>query len=66
MDIVLNGERRAANAGLTVAALLGELGLAGKRLAVEVNRDIVPRGEHATRVLRAGDRVEIIHAIGGG
>lgn len=66
MDIVLNGEPRAARAGLTLALLLDELGLAGKRLAVEVNRDIVPRGEHAMCVLRDGDRVEIIHAIGGG
>lgn len=66
MDIVLNGEPRGVRAELSLAALLDELGLAGKRLAVEVNRDIVPRGEHATRVLRAGDRVEIIHAIGGG
>ncbi len=66
MDIVLNGEPRAVRAELSLAALLDELGLAGKRLAVEVNRDIVPRGEHATRVLRDGDRVEIIHAIGGG
>ncbi len=66
MDIVLNGEPRAVRAELSLAALLDELGLAGKRLAVEVNRDIVPRGEHTTRVLRDGDRVEIIHAIGGG
>ncbi|MGE0810733.1 MAG: sulfur carrier protein ThiS [Immundisolibacter sp.] len=66
MDIVLNGEPRAVRAELSLAALLDELGLAGKRLAVEVNRDIVPRGEHVTRVLRDGDRVEIIHAIGGG
>jgi sulfur carrier protein len=66
MDILLNGERRTLRAQLTVAALLDELGLAGKRVAVEVNRDIVPRGEHATRQLRDGDRVEIIHAIGGG
>ena len=66
MDIVLNGEPRAARAGLSLAVLLDELGLAGKRLAVEVNRDIVPRGEHATRLLADGDRVEIIHAIGGG
>ncbi|MDD3650486.1 sulfur carrier protein ThiS [Immundisolibacter sp.] len=66
MDILLNGEHRTVRPDLTVAALLDELGLAGKRLAVEVNRDIVPRGEHATRVLRDGDRVEIIHAIGGG
>ena len=66
MDILLNGEPRAVRAELSLALLLDELGLAGKRLAVEVNRDIVPRGEHATRVLRDGDRVEIIHAIGGG
>lgn len=66
MNIVLNGEPRAVRPGLSLAMLLDELGLAGKRLAVEVNRDIVPRGEHATRVLRDGDRVEIIHAIGGG
>jgi sulfur carrier protein len=66
MDILLNGERRTLRADLTVAALLDELGLAGKRVAVEVNRDIVPRSEHATRRLRDGDRVEIIHAIGGG
>jgi sulfur carrier protein len=66
MDILLNGERRTLRAELTVAALLDELGLAGKRVAVEVNRDIVPRSEHATRRLREGDRVEIIHAIGGG
>ena len=45
---------------------MAELGLAGKRLAVEVNRDIVPRGEHAARALHHGDRIEIIHAIGGG
>lgn len=55
-----------AGDGLTVAQLVAQLGLAGKRLAVEVNRDIVPRGEHATRSLRDGDRIEIIHAIGGG
>jgi sulfur carrier protein len=66
VNIVLNGEPRAVRPGLSLAMLLDELGLAGKRLAVEVNRDIVPRGEHATRVLRDGDRVEIIHAIGGG
>ena len=59
-----------AGDGLTVAQLVAqlvaELGLAGKRLAVELNRDIVPRGEHATRTLQDGDRIEIIHAIGGG
>ena len=62
----MNGQPRTVRDGLTVAALVAELGLAGKRLAVEVNRDIVPRGEHAARALHEGDRIEIIHAIGGG
>ncbi|WP_372723279.1 sulfur carrier protein ThiS [Immundisolibacter sp.] len=66
MDIVVNGTVRAAGDTLTVAQLVAELGLTGKRLAVEVNRHIVPRGNHAGHVLRDGDRIEIIHAIGGG
>jgi len=66
MQIVLNGEPRAAADGLTVAALLGELELAGRRVAVEVNEDVIPRSAHAGHALRDGDRVEIVHAIGGG
>lgn len=66
MEITLNGTARPLSEPLTLAQLLDQLGLTGKRLAVEVNRDIVPRGEHATHALRDGDRVEIIHAIGGG
>ena len=66
MEITLNGTARPLSEPLTLAQLLDQLGLTGKRLAVEVNRDIVPRGEHVTHALRDGDRVEIIHAIGGG
>ena len=67
MDILLNGEpRRLAGADTTVAALLREEGLGERRVAVEVNGEIVPRGAHATRALHAGDRVEIVHALGGG
>lgn len=66
MEITVNGTAHRLPEPLTLAQLLDRLGLAGKRLAVEVNRDIVPRGEHATHALRDGDRVEIIHAIGGG
>jgi sulfur carrier protein len=66
VEILVNGQPRVADDRLTVAQLVAQLGLAGKRLAVEVNRDIVPRSEHATRMLRDGDRIEIIHAIGGG
>ncbi|HLA30144.1 MAG TPA: sulfur carrier protein ThiS, partial [Pseudomonas sp.] len=50
----------------TVAGLIGRLDLAGRRVAVELNLDIVPRSQHATTALREGDRVEVVHAIGGG
>ncbi len=66
MEILVNGQPHTARDDLTVAELVAELGLSGKRLAVELNRDIVSRGEHATRTLHEGDRIEIIHAIGGG
>lgn len=66
MDINLNGETRTLTAGLSVADLLAELGLSGRRLAVEHNGEIVPRSEHADTRLTDGDRVEIIHAVGGG
>jgi len=66
MRIVVNGEPREVEAGITVAALIQNLEFEGKRLAVEVNEEIVPRGEHPGRSLREGDRVEIVRAIGGG
>jgi len=66
MHILVNGERREAADGMTVGDLLRTLDHAGRRLAVEVNADIVPRSEHEKRVLRDGDRVEVVHAIGGG
>jgi sulfur carrier protein len=66
MQITLNGQPTAADPGITVAALITQLGLAGKRIAVEVNENIVPRSAHESTSLQAGDRVEIVHAIGGG
>jgi sulfur carrier protein len=66
MNILLNGAAQTLREGAHVAELLEVAGLAGKRVAVEVNLEIVPRSQHATRVLREGDRVEIVHAIGGG
>ena len=66
MKVLVNGEPREIAAGSTVAALLATLDLAGRRLAVEVNGDIVPRSRHAQAVLQENDRVEIVHAIGGG
>lgn len=66
MRILLNGEEHELAAGLTVAGLIEQLGLAGRRIAVEVNENIVPRSAHETTILQAGDRIEIVHAIGGG
>ena len=66
MDIVLNGEPRSLASVTTVLDLLQAEGLADRRVAVEVNGEIVPRGRHPDHALRAGDRVEIVHALGGG
>lgn len=62
----LNGEPRAVPDGCTVARLLADAGLDARRLAVEVNGAIVPRGAHATHLLCPGDRMEIVQALGGG
>ena len=51
---------------MTVSELLLELGATGKRVAVEVNQEIVPRSEHSQYQLRNDDRVEVVQAIGGG
>ncbi len=66
MNILLNGAAQVLREDADVAELLTVAGLAEKRVAVEVNLEIVPRSQHALRVLREGDRVEIVHAIGGG
>ena len=66
MKIGLNGAEREFDAPLSVLGLLVAEGLAERRVAVEVNREIVPRSAQAQRVLAQGDRVEIVHALGGG
>ena len=66
MQIQLNREPYELPAGESVADLLARLDLTGRRLAVELNRDIVPRSAHATTELSEGDHVEVVHAIGGG
>lgn len=66
MQIQLNGEAYDLERPVTLAELLERLELAGKRLAIEHNLDIVPRSQYAEVTLQAGDRVEIVHAIGGG
>ena len=66
MDIELNGQPRRMEAGASIFDLLAKEGLAERRVAVEVNGEIIPRSLHATHALAAGDRVEIVHALGGG
>jgi sulfur carrier protein len=66
MDIVLNGDRYHLEKGATVGQLIEHLALKGRRLAVEVNEEVIPRSQHSGHRLGQGDRVEIMHAIGGG
>jgi sulfur carrier protein len=66
IDVVINGQQRLVNQGTTVAALIGELGLTGKPVAVERNREVVPRALHESTVLAPGDRLEVVTFVGGG
>ena len=66
MRIEVNGEPREVARGITIGALLRELGLGGALVAVERNHDIVPRAEHANAPVREGDQLEIVHFVGGG
>jgi len=66
MQVQVNGEAMELPNGVTIAALIDHLTLTGKRIAVEVNEDIVPRSQHPEFTLSEGDRVELVHAIGGG
>ena len=66
MDISLNGQPEAVEEGITVAELMRQKLPQVQRVAVEVNLEIVPRSQHGSHVLQAGDRVEIVRAIGGG
>jgi sulfur carrier protein len=66
IDVVVNGETRSVAQGTTVAQLIGELGLGDRRVAVERNREVVPRAQHTTTVLAAGDRLELVTFVGGG
>ena len=66
MNITLNGEARSLPQGTRVAGLLASLELGGRRVALEVNGEIVPRSRHAEHELRDGDVVELVHAVGGG
>jgi sulfur carrier protein len=66
IEVIINGETRTVLQGTTVAALIAKLGLADRRVAVERNREVVPRAEHASTVLASGDKLELVTFVGGG
>jgi len=66
MNVVVNGEGRRFEAGMTVEALLRDLELEGKPVAVERNGITVPKSDHSKTPLAEGDRVEIVTFVGGG
>lgn len=66
LRILVNGESRDVPAGCTVDALLAQLGIESRRIAVAVNRSVVPRRAFPSHRLGPGDRIEILEAVGGG
>ncbi|MDY6890543.1 MAG: sulfur carrier protein ThiS [Pseudomonadota bacterium] len=66
MQIQVNGELLEVAERSSLSDLVAQLELAGKRIAIELNLEIVPRSAYANTLLEAGDRIEIVHAIGGG
>ncbi len=66
MHIYLNGEAREIPDNTTAEDLVDSLGLTGKRIAMEVNMEIVPRSQYATHRFQPGDKIEVVQAIGGG
>ena len=66
MTLTINGESRDFPNGITLAALVAQLGMKADRVAVELNLEIVPRPQWESTVLKNGDKLEIVHFVGGG
>lgn len=66
MQLLINGNATEMPTGLTARQLIERLELVGKRIALEVNGEIVPRSSYEAHSLHEGDKIEIVHAIGGG
>lgn len=66
MKIVLNGEAREIDAGMSLTQLVVSLGGDASRIAIERNREIVPKSAHATTLLEDGDQLEVVQFVGGG
>jgi len=66
MRLVVNGEEKQVDPSTTVKQLLVSLGLGDTLVAVERNQEVVPRAQHESTALEEGDRVEVVHFVGGG
>ncbi len=66
MEITINSQTRTVDAGTNLSALIDEMGLDDKRIAIEYNRDILAREQFSTITLQAGDTIEIVNFVGGG
>jgi thiamine biosynthesis protein ThiS len=66
MNLTINGEERVLPTAETLAALVDQLGMKSDRVAIELNREIVPRDQWLRTPLQDGDRLEIVHFVGGG
>ncbi len=66
MEIILNGAAKQVPQQSSIKDLLVEIGVLGERVAIELNQEVVPKSEYASRQLQAADQIEIIQAVGGG
>jgi len=66
MNLIINGESRVLSPAETLTALVEQLGMKSDRVAIELNREIVPREQWGQTALKDGDRLEIVHFVGGG
>lgn len=66
MKIVLNGENRELDREILLEELLSKLSLPSERVAVELNREVVPRRSWSEKIVKDGDRLEVVHFVGGG
>ena len=66
MNLIINGEERQITGGATLAQLLEELSLPSQRVAVEVNKEVVRRVDWPSKTVSEGDRIEVVHFVGGG
>lgn len=66
IEVIINGEKRSVAGIRTVSELVESLGMTGRRIAVERNGEIVPKSRHANEPIAAGDRFEVVVAVGGG